>query len=347
MPYSRGDGPYPPPAENISRRITGTPEGLRSSASGRIPQWARDEALGQGPAPAGWRTPPAPAASPVSTRTRRRARRRRNHGGIPRNRRYPLWLTTAVSITVVGALLLAPAMGSRVLNALPGFLAAAEMPPSGVEAADAPLGTPPAATGSDQYRFLEFDGLDQPFVAFDPCRPIHYVVRAEGAPAGGAEMIEEAVGIVSAASGLQFINDGATTEAPQSRRPKYQPDRYGERWAPVLIAWSTPADNPDLDGDTIGLGGSSPVGLEGETMVYVTGQVELDGPQMREVLQYPGGWEGARSVVVHELGHVLGLDHVDDPGQLMYAGGNSQTQLGDGDRAGLALLGQGECVPEL
>jgi hypothetical protein len=256
-------------------------------------------------------------------------------------------LTTAVSITVVGALMLAPIMGSRLLNAVPGFAAGADMPPSGVEAADAPLGTPPAASGSDQYRFLEYEGLDQPFVAYDPCRPIHYVVRPDGAPAGGAEMIEEAVGIVSAASGLHFINDGGTAEAPQTNRPKYQPDRYGERWAPVLIAWSTPADNPDLGGDTIGLGGSSPVGREGETMVYVTGQVELDGPQMREVLQYPGGWEGARSVVVHELGHVLGLDHVDDPAQLMYAGGNSQTQLADGDRAGLALLGQGECVPEL
>ncbi|QTG79652.1 matrixin family metalloprotease [Arthrobacter crystallopoietes] len=343
MPHSRGGRPHPPPAGDVSRRVTGTPEGLRRSASGRVPLWALDEGTGEEPLPAGWRTPPVPADFPVSPRTQHR----RNQGGLHRNRRHPLWLTIAVSITVVGALLLAPAVGSRALNALPAFLAAADMPPPGVEAADAPLGTPPAASGSDQYRFLEFDGLDQPFVAFDPCRPIHYAVRAEGAPAGGAEMIEEAVGIISEASGLQFINDGETTEAPRSQRPKYQPDRYGERWAPVLIAWSTPADNPDLGGDTIGLGGSSPVGLEGETMVYVTGQVELDGPQMREVLQYPDGWEGARSVVVHELGHVLGLDHVDDPGQLMYAGGNSQTQLADGDRAGLALLGQGECVPEL
>ncbi|MET3351312.1 UNVERIFIED_ORG: putative Zn-dependent protease [Arthrobacter sp. UYEF1] len=61
---------------------------------------------------------------------------------------------------------------------------------------------------------------------------------------------------------------------------------------------------------------------------------------------WPGrrGLDHIRAILMQELGHVLGLDHVDDPTQLMY-GNSGQFDFGDGDRAGLALLGTGECVP--
>ncbi|MCU1515897.1 MAG: peptidase, partial [Pseudarthrobacter sp.] len=42
---------------------------------------------------------------------------------------------------------------------------------------------------------------------------------------------------------------------------------------------------------------------------------------------------------------VLGLDHVNGPTQLMFDETQAQTGLGDGDSAGLAALGRGECVP--
>ena len=74
---------------------------------------------------------------------------------------------------------------------------------------------------------------------YDPCRPIHYVVRPDGAPPGGAELIRTAVAQVSGATGLQFVDDGPTQEAPSTDREAYQPELYGRRWAPVLIAWST------------------------------------------------------------------------------------------------------------
>ena len=49
--------------------------------------------------------------------------------------------------------------------------------------------------------------------------------------------------------------------------------------------------------------------------------------------------EGARAILVHELAHVVGLAHVDDPGELMYAENTGRTGLGPGDREGLARLG--------
>ena len=56
-----------------------------------------------------------------------------------------------------------------------------------------------------------------------------------------------------------------------------------------------------------------------------------------------GGYEQARAIVVHELAHVLGLDHVDDPDELMHPVTASRTGLGPGDLQGLALLGQAAC----
>jgi len=50
---------------------------------------------------------------------------------------------------------------------------------------------------------------------------------------------------------------------------------------------------------------------------------------------------------MHELGHVVGLAHVHDPAQIMFNDNIGQTDLGDGDRRGLAALGAGPCRPHL
>jgi hypothetical protein len=79
------------------------------------------------------------------------------------------------------------------------------------------------------YVLQESPDRDQRFVAYDPCRPVHYVVRPDLAPPGTDQLIQEAVSAVSAASGLQFVYDGATAEAPAKDRETYQPDRYGQK----------------------------------------------------------------------------------------------------------------------
>ena len=79
--------------------------------------------------------------------------------------------------------------------------------------------------------------------------------------------------------------------------------------------------------------------------MYVTGSVELDGPQLAEIAAGFEGLSGVRAVIAHELGHLVGLDHVDDPTQLMYPSTGLATSFADGDLTGLARLGQGECFP--
>ncbi|WP_456824558.1 matrixin family metalloprotease [Cellulomonas sp. P5_E12] len=221
-------------------------------------------------------------------------------------------------------------------------------PTAGREAATTPLGVPPqVTTPSSSYTFLskQPDGVTP--VSWDPCRPIHYVTSATGAPTGGDQMIADAVAAVHAATGLVFVNDGTTDEAPNPASPRSmsQPDRYGDRWSPVLISWDTPATNVRLAGDIAGVGGPQSVSLDGTLFVSVTGIVSLDAPQIAELEQYEGN---ASSVVKHELGHLVGLDHVNDPTQLMNPVGSVDvTTFAAGDLTGLAALGGGVCDPRL
>ncbi|WP_299959143.1 matrixin family metalloprotease [uncultured Modestobacter sp.] len=221
-------------------------------------------------------------------------------------------------------------------------------PTAGIEAADDPLGTPlapPAGGGAHQFAQLQDDGVAP--VAYDPCRPVHYVVRPDNAPYGADLLVSDAVARISAVTGLQFIDDGATDEAPSDTRDPFQPDRYGDRWAPVLITWDTVAEQPDFAADVAGQAGSLAVSVGDGSAVYVTGAVELDAAQFTEIVGRPGGQAVARAIVLHEFAHLVGLDHVDDPAQLMYPTTSAVLDFAAGDLTGLSRLGAGACVPAL
>jgi hypothetical protein len=220
----------------------------------------------------------------------------------------------------------------------------ADTPTPGFEEADGPLGVvlPPPANSSYRFSAMQEDGNTP--VTYDPCRPVHYVTRPDGGPAGGDALIGAAVAQVSAATGLRFVNDGHTTESPSGDRASFQPDRYGDRWAPVLILWETASEQPDFGVDVTGLGGSTRVGGGDHPASYVTGMIQLDASKLGAALSQPDGRQRVQNVILHELGHLVGLAHVNDPQQLMYPRGGTVNGFGPGDLTGLARLGAGACA---
>jgi len=222
-----------------------------------------------------------------------------------------------------------------------------DAPPPGLEEADAPLASPTApGTTNDSYKFLATNDDGTP-VGYSPCRPLHYVVNKASAPEGTDALLSTAIANISAASGIQFVNDGTTDEQPVDRREPYQPNRYGDRWAPLLISWTTPEVAPALEGKVIGTGGSTMYSLDKGPKSYITGSLELDTPQVAELLEDPGGSDYVLAVMQHELGHVMGLDHVDDPIQLMYPEIGAPDGLAAGDLNGLHLLASAPCRKDI
>ena len=74
----------------------------------------------------------------------------------------------------------------------------------------------------------------------------------------------------------------------------------------------------------------------------VSGQIALDVDVLTDLVAR-GHADQAQAIMMHELGHVVGLDHVQDTTQLMYPRNLGLTAFGPGDLEGLAVLGNGVC----
>jgi len=204
--------------------------------------------------------------------------------------------------------------------------------------APAPAPAKSTATGvATHYAFMATD-QGRP-MRYDPCTPIHYVVNSALAPASGMADLTEALRRITVANGLQFAFDGYTDETPASHRGVAEDPRYPGQWPPVLIGWVKPGQSDLFSGGALGEGGSTWYGVPG-SQVYVTGVVALDATQNGQLAAGFGG-DSEGGVLMHEVAHVVGLDHVNDQTQIMYPTvTNKPSVFGAGDLAGLQLLGR-------
>lgn len=208
-----------------------------------------------------------------------------------------------------------------------------------------PAGSP------DAFAFVDTNPGDGSPVRYNPCQALHFVINPAGAPLGGVELAREAAALVAAATGITIVDDGLTTELPAANsrsanlRRVYQPEVYDKsRWAPLLIGWldltETDLFQPtDIGGNGGSLAAAPPAGPR----TYITGSVTINSKIPRRI---------HKLALMHEFGHAMGLDHVEDRRQVMAPVApdfiNKRPAWGAGDIAGLAKLGRAAgCLPEI
>ncbi len=213
-----------------------------------------------------------------------------------------------------------------------------------------PLGDPADVPPGGTYAFIAHQRLDPDDpVAWDPCDEIHYEINPEGSARDTddtEEFVAEAIHVVSHYTGLEFEYDGLTDRRPEWDRAFVPSLGHHE---PVLISWATEEEVPQLEDDVAGIGGSV-TAVEPDPDAtntwkrYVTGGVTLDADVFEELDSVFGDGGEGRAILLHELGHLVGLDHVDSRDELMYPDNVGQREFGTGDLNGLVRLGEGRCA---
>ena len=202
---------------------------------------------------------------------------------------------------------------------------------------------------NNNYEYLQAAGQDGDFAPYSrngvkyfgwrPCDSITYAVNTKRATKIQIDAMNTAIRQVEAASGFDFIllgnvNGSLNTDSIDANVP-------GVGQAMAVIAFSDSTATPRLR-DAIGIGG---IGKgSGENLVQ-------DGPLAWIVR---GGFALAdiddvtepgdiTATFTHELGHLIGLNHVTAVGELMRPALTNQRDYGNGDRNGLYSIGEPQC----
>jgi hypothetical protein len=211
---------------------------------------------------------------------------------------------------------------------------------------------PQSASGAIATYKLSYASLPngaRPVLRWNGCQAaLTYKVNLASVPVAARTTIlnetKGSVARISKATGIAFSYKGSTTEVPRV-------GSMAKQSAEIIIAFTTTDKTTyTLTGPVLGEGGFSYAWasrtVSGKTTYYTAiqrGFVVIDTPQMLK--QTTGGFgPGARrtNLLMHELGHAMGLQHVTDTRQQMYPSLRSTSPSGfaSGDLAGLAKVGR-------
>lgn len=168
-------------------------------------------------------------------------------------------------------------------------------------------------------------------VRWNPCAAIRYAVDLGGYDQSFRAVIGEAVERLEAATGLALVPVGDTTYMPTSGNGAQFPTGTAE----MVIALGDEVQSDLVAGNVIGRAGI----LFGTSIVRAS--VVIDMGAVGGPTTDPWSSLGVGPVLLHELAHAVGLDHVQDPTQLMNASASSAgpTTYGGGDLTGLWQVG--------
>jgi hypothetical protein len=208
----------------------------------------------------------------------------------------------------------------------------------------------PAAAASAPYKltYQKQSNGKQALLRWNPCRAHTYKVNLAAVPAKSRLIVlgetHAAMRTLAAKTGMSFAYKGQTGEVPRV-------GSSAKQTADLIIAYTTPAKtNYSLAGPIAGQGGA--MGLtrwtsSGANTNYTTaitkGFVVIDTPDMLRISKFGlGAGLSHGNLLLHELGHVVGLGHVNNASLLMNGQLSSRSPKGyaGADLAGLAKVGR-------
>ena len=213
--------------------------------------------------------------------------------------------------------------------------------PKRTQARTVALAVPAARSASFAFSTL----LDGKPVRWDPCAPIRWTSNTAQAPAGGLAVLQESVDRIAQLTGTtwQYVGPSATTPSTA-----YLPKQAQAEYPPVLLGWTDGASSDLLAGQArtvLGMTRTAWFGIQrpdGSKVAAIRSAVVALDRTDTLPLRGATSW---KALVLHELGHVMGLAHVEDRSQLMAAVLPPSADVQAGDVAGLARVGSGAgCV---
>jgi len=182
-------------------------------------------------------------------------------------------------------------------------------------------------------------------VRWDPCAPIRWTANAAQGPAGGLAVLQESVDRIAQLTGTTWQYVGPSSSTPGTA---YLPKRSQADYPPVLLGWTDGASSDLLAGQprtVLGMTRTAWFGLQradGSKVAAIRSAVVALDRTDTLPLRGATSW---KALVLHELGHVMGLAHVEDRSQLMAAVLPASADMQPGDVAGLTRVGSGAgCV---
>lgn len=226
--------------------------------------------------------------------------------------------------------------------------------PSTTRAAGADLATS-SFRDFGSHALIKTHDVDGAPVRLNPCRTHRYVILlGSAAPPNGADLIHEAVRQVSAETGIPFLYSGPTSESffDTHGRTRVLLDHpgYGKGWTPILITlepWGSNFPPEPGKGVQVGVTGNRNKRNYQGREVSLTAEVSVATDRGGLTPDFADGGGSMGKVLLHEMGHVAGLDHPSGGGQVMSDGSTSPTAYQGGDKEGLGKVGaDAGCVLE-